>query len=179
MKIALIGMPATGKTSMGRRLAKHYGLAFDDLDQLLVRELGCSIAEYFEQMGEEAFRDMETRLLQRHAENASNCILATGGGVVLRSQNREILKKHYCVIYLRARPEVLLWRVRNDRTRPLLQVSDPLARLKALYEVRHPLYQETAEFQTPDASEGIWMQQQALYTYLDDKLAAKPRAASL
>ena len=147
MKIALIGMPAIGKTSIGRKLARHCDYPFIDLDQRLTQDLGCSIPEYFERMGEAAFRDAEARLLAQLAQQPGDCVLATGGGVVLRPENRAILTAHYHVIYLTAKPEALLRRVRNDQTRPLLKVADPLAKLQELYAQRHPLYEATAHAQ--------------------------------
>ncbi|RMX08658.1 shikimate kinase [Corticibacter populi] len=146
MKIALIGMPAIGKTTLGRKLARIYGMDFVDLDHAIEEAIGCSIREYFDGMGEAAFRDVESRVLADHVARPGAAVLSTGGGIVLRPENRALLRQRCLVAYLFATPEVLLRRVRNDRTRPLLQVDDPLARLQELYAARHPLYQETADF---------------------------------
>lgn len=143
--IALIGMPAIGKTTVGRKLARIYARPFVDLDHAIEEFIGCSIAEYFERMGEAAFRDMEARVLALQVARDEPLILSTGGGIVLREENRAQLRSHCHVLYLTAKPEMLLKRVRNDRTRPLLQVADPLKRLQELYEVRHPLYSEVAD----------------------------------
>lgn len=147
LKIALIGMPAIGKTTVGRKLARLYGYPFVDLDHAIEEAIGCTIAEYFERMGEAAFRDVEARVLTEQAERPEALVLSTGGGIVLRAENRAQLRQHCHVAYLCARPETLLRRVRNDRTRPLLQVADPLQRLRDLYAQRHPLYLETADFE--------------------------------
>lgn len=167
MKIALIGMPAIGKTSLGRKLARYYDLPFDDLDQLLVNELGCSIAEYFERMGEAQFRDAEARLLAHVAQQPGAGVLATGGGIVLRAENRAVLKSRYHVIYLAAQPEMLLRRLRHDQSRPLLQVADPLAKLQELHAQRHPLYEETAHFTIQADTAGMRAVLQGLYDHLD------------
>lgn len=143
--IALIGMPAIGKTTVGRKLARIYARPFVDLDHAIEEFIGCSIAEYFERMGEVAFRDAETRVLAQQVAHSEPLILSTGGGIVLREENRAQLRSHCHVLYLSAKPEMLLRRVRNDQTRPLLQVADPLKRLQELYELRHPLYMDTAD----------------------------------
>ena len=107
--------------------------------------MGCSIRQYFQTEGEEKFRDIEQETIAVLTER-STCVLSTGGGVVLRQANREILRKNCQVIYLKANPDDLARRLRHDHHRPLLQVEDPLARLHDLYAVRDPLYRETAHF---------------------------------
>ncbi len=107
--------------------------------------MGCSIREYFEREGEQAFRDVESETLLSLAQTTKG-VLSTGGGSVLRPQNREYLRAHGHVVYLRSSAEDLYKRLRHDRHRPLLQVADPLQRLRDLYEQRDPLYMETAHF---------------------------------
>lgn len=150
--IALIGLPGSGKTTIGRMLARRLGVPFLDSDHVIEEELGCSIRTFFEAEGEAAFRDLEARTLERLARGGG-CVLATGGGSVLREANRDCLRTHCRVVYLRASPEDIYQRLRNDQKRPLLQVPDPLARLRALYEERAPLYQQTAHF-TVDTGRG-------------------------
>lgn len=146
-RCALIGMPGSGKSTVGRQLARRLGLPFIDLDQRLEQQLGCSIRSYFEQHGEPAFRDHEAALLAQLAAEPGGMILSTGGGAVLRSENRESLRRGFAhVMYLRASPEEIFRRIRNDRSRPLLQVADPLQRLRELYQARDPLYRETAHY---------------------------------
>jgi shikimate kinase len=103
------------------------------------------IRDFFEREGEAAFRDVEESVIQDLSQ-AQDGVLATGGGVVLRPANRERLRQCGHVIYLRSTPEVVFRRLRHDRHRPLLQVEDPLARLRSLHEERDPLYRETAHF---------------------------------
>lgn len=143
--VALVGLPGSGKSTVGRQLAKRLELTFRDSDQFIEQRLGCSIRDFFEIEGEEKFRDIEESTIEE-LTCGEKCVLSTGGGVVLRSLNRTRLKERCCVVYLRAVPEDLFRRLRHDRIRPLLQVEDPLQRLKDLFSVRDPLYRETAHF---------------------------------
>lgn len=134
---------------MGRQLARRLKIGFVDSDQVLERRLGCSIREFFEREGEERFRDLEQQVLHEltHASTPTEpCVLSTGGGAVLRAANRAALRERCTVVYLRSAPEEIFRRLRHDKTRPLLQVADPLARLRELYAQRDPLYRETAHF---------------------------------
>ena len=126
-------------------LAKRLGLPHVDSDHEIERTIGCSIREFFSTQGEDAFRDVEVEVIERLTREGTG-ILATGGGVVLRSENRDVLRERCHVVYLRAMPEDIFRRLRNDRSRPLLQVRDPLARLKDLFAVRDPLYRDVAHF---------------------------------
>lgn len=142
--IALVGMPGAGKSTVGKVLARRLGLPFVDSDHVLEQRLGCPIRTYFEQQGEERFRDVEQQVIADLSATAATGVLATGGGAVLREANRRQLHANAYVIYLRSSPDQVFQRVRHDRKRPLLQVDDPLARLKALHAQRDPLYREVA-----------------------------------
>jgi shikimate kinase len=109
------------------------------------QRLGCSIRELFEREGEEHFRTIEAASIEELTQNA-DIVLSTGGGAVLWAVNRQLLSKCYMVVYLRSTPEELFRRLRHDRNRPLLQVADPLQRLKDLFAARDALYRETAHF---------------------------------
>lgn len=145
MVISLVGLPGSGKTTVGRHLARRLGLPFEDSDHVIEQRLGCSIREYFEREGEEAFRDVEESVIRELMQGPPG-VLATGGGAVLRPANRQALHGGSQVVYLRSTPEELFRRLRHDTHRPLLQVADPMARLRSLYEQRDPLYRETAHF---------------------------------
>lgn len=145
MILALIGMPGAGKSAVGRQLARRLQLPFFDSDHVIEQQLGCSIREYFEQVGEDEFRDIEESVIDRLLQLPRG-VLATGGGVVLRAANRQRLRKCSHVVYLNSSPDELFRRLRHDASRPLLQVADPLARLRELHALRHPLYCETAHF---------------------------------
>jgi shikimate kinase len=143
--IALIGLPGGGKSTVGRNLARRLGCPFADSDALIEKEIGCTIREYFEREGEQPFRDVEERMITTLTAHAKG-VIATGGGAVLREANRQALHTHCTVIYLRSTPEELFRRLRHDTHRPLLQVRDPMARLRELYQQRDPLYRRTAHF---------------------------------
>lgn len=154
--IILVGLPGSGKSTVGRQLARRLGASFIDSDQEIEKRLGCSIREFFEREGEESFRDVEqatlNELTQAHTTAGvlrpvlATMVLSTGGGSVLRPANRVALRSCGQVVYLHSQPDDIFKRLRHDRNRPLLQVGDPLQRLRDLYAVRDPLYRETAHF---------------------------------
>lgn len=145
LKIACVGLPGSGKSTVGRRLARKLGLHFVDSDQVLEQRLGCSIRQFFEREGESAFRDLEQEVISELTLGDAG-VISTGGGAVLRPDNRRNLHDRMQVVYLHSAAEEVFRRLRHDRNRPLLQVADPLSRLKELYAVRDPLYRETAHF---------------------------------
>jgi shikimate kinase len=145
--ISLVGMPGSGKSTVGRHVARHLGLTFVDTDHLIEQRIGCSIRAYFEMHGEPAFRDVESQVLDEVTADAQAGVLATGGGSVLRDDNSRLLRERSTVFYLRSTPEDLARRLRHDTHRPLLQGSaDPLKRLRALFAERDPLYRRCAHF---------------------------------
>jgi shikimate kinase len=149
--IILIGLPGSGKSTVGRQLARKLSASFVDSDYLIEQRVGCSIMEYFGREGEGAFRDVEEAVLAdtvaRHREVTGVCtVLATGGGAVIRENNRKLLHRAGRVIYLRCSPEDLYKRLRHDRNRPLLQSEDPLQRLRELYAQRDPLYSDASHY---------------------------------
>nr|WP_297528862.1 shikimate kinase [uncultured Roseateles sp.] len=150
MMISLVGMPGGGKSTVGRLLARQLDIAYVDSDAEIERDLGGeSIKDYFAREGEASFRDLESRTIGRLLETAhagQELILATGGGAVLREINRDLLKTYSTVVYLRSSPEELFRRLRHDTQRPLLQVANPLAKLRELYGQRDPLYRRCAHF---------------------------------
>lgn len=154
--INLVGLPGSGKSTVGRQLARRLDALFIDSDQEIEKRLGCTIREFFEREGEESFRDVEQATLaaltaaQDWGEQSNlqspTIVLSTGGGSVLRPANRAALRSSGKVIYLHSQADDIYKRLRHDHKRPLLQVSDPLQRLRDLYSVRDPLYRETAHF---------------------------------
>ena len=116
-----------------------------DSDHVIEQQLGCSIRDYFEREGEAAFRDVEESVIDQLTQHPTG-VLSTGGGVVLRPANRQHLHARTHVVYLCSSPDELFRRLRYDTQRPLLQVADPLSRLRDLYAQRDPLYRETAHF---------------------------------
>lgn len=146
MTIVLVGMPGCGKSTAGRQLARHLGWRFVDSDSEIEHEIRGPIKAFFEEHGEDQFRDIEQRAIGRLSE-PDQVVLATGGGAVLRPANRlAITRTGNQVVYLRATPEELARRLRHDTQRPLLQGTDPLKRLRDLFRQRDPLYREVASF---------------------------------
>jgi shikimate kinase len=145
LNIALVGLPGSGKSTVGRQLARRLQVPFTDSDNVIEQHIGCSIREFFEREGEARFRDVEEAVLDELTQQPHG-VLATGGGATLRTANRLHLWNRCQVVYLRSTPEEVFRRVRHDANRPLLQVSDPLTRLRDLFSVRDPLYRETAHF---------------------------------
>ncbi len=145
MTIIFVGLPGSGKTTIGRQLARRLGVPFVDSDHVIEERLGCAIREYFAREGEDAFREVEQAVLDDLSQQNLG-VLSTGGGSVLREANRRHLHDRGQVIYLCSTPEDVYRRLRHDTVRPLLQVQDPLARLRDLYETRDPLYRDAAHF---------------------------------
>lgn len=137
-------MMGAGKTTVGKKLAKAMGWQFLDLDQQIEKSTGVTVATIFEIEGEPGFRQREAGALSQVAAQ-SDLVIATGGGVVMSPVNRARLCASGYVVYLHALPEQLYARTRHDKGRPLLQVADPLARIRSLTEKRDPLYREIAD----------------------------------
>ena len=146
MTISLIGLPGSGKSTVGRQLSRRLRVPFLDSDTVIEQQLGCSIREFFDREGEERFRDIEAGVIDELTQLPEG-VLSTGGGAVLRPENRAHLHERTTVVYLNSSPDDLFRRLRHDKNRPLLQVADPLQRLRDLHGQRDPLYRETAHFQ--------------------------------
>jgi shikimate kinase len=142
--VYLVGMMGAGKSTVGRLLARRLKLRFVDSDHEIERRCGVKVPLIFDIEGESGFRARETQTLAELA-GLEGIVLATGGGTVLAEENRQRLAARGTVIYLRATPEDLYERVRQDRNRPLLATPDPLGRLRELYVHRDPLYREVAD----------------------------------
>jgi shikimate kinase len=143
--IALIGLPGSGKSTIGRHLARKWGLEFCDSDSAIETTEGCTVKEIFARYGEAYFREIEALTIGNLLKNSQR-VISTGGGSVLREDTRALLKHHCDCIYLRSSPEDLFRRLKHDRKRPLLQVEDPLGVLRDLFIERDPLYQATASY---------------------------------
>jgi shikimate kinase len=141
--VFLIGMMGSGKSTLGRQLARALGKRFIDADTEIEAQMGVPVATIFEVEGEDSFRAREELLLKELC-TASDIVLATGGGAVLREPNRKALRENGLVLYLHASVPVLWERTKCSRHRPLLRTGDPLKTLEQLYRVRDPIYRETA-----------------------------------
>jgi len=143
--IILIGFMGCGKSSIGRRLAARLGQEFLDSDELITKAAGGrSISDLFAEEGEEAFRIRETDVL-RGLSSSTGFVLATGGGAILREENRLILSALGRVVWLHADTDTLYERASRNRKRPLLQVENPRTTFNALLESRLPVYRSAAE----------------------------------
>jgi shikimate kinase len=140
----LVGLPGSGKSTLGRQLARRLDMTFVDADHELEAALGVTIATIFEIEGEAGFRDREEAALAAIVAR-DGIVLATGGGVVIRPANRERLRANGTVVYLHAEPSTAWQRVRKSVHRPLLNTPDKLARLEQLYRDRDALYREVAD----------------------------------
>ena len=138
-------MPGSGKSTVGRHLARQLGLGFVDSDTEIERRIGMSIRDWFSQHGEDSFRDVEQDVIEELAGRPST-VLATGGGAVLRPSNRDALHSRTHCFYLRSTPDELFRRLRHDTQRPLLQGTDPQRKLRELFRDRDPLYRRVAHF---------------------------------
>ncbi len=142
--IFLVGPMGAGKSTIGRRLAAALNREFWDSDKEIERRTGVDIPTIFEFEQEAGFRERERAVIDELTQK-QGIVLATGGGAVLREENRARLKKHGVVIYLRTSVDQQLQRTHRDRNRPLLQTDDPRERLESLMKTRDPLYREVAD----------------------------------
>ena len=143
--IVLIGFMGCGKSTVGRELQQRLGYPLVDMDQVIEHRAGKPITAIFAEEGEPAFRDMETDLLRELSDPESpRRIISTGGGVVGRAENRELLKKLGYVVWLHAPVSVILERTGKNRARPLLHTENPAEKIRTLMAERQPLYQESS-----------------------------------
>ncbi len=143
--IVLVGPMGAGKSTIGRLLAAKSGFHFLDTDHVIEARTGADIAWIFDVEGESGFRDREHQVLNELSQEPQT-VVATGGGIVVREENRAILQAMDSVVYLKASIEQLIARTAKDKKRPLLQVADPKARIQQLLEERDPLYQSVADY---------------------------------
>ena len=150
----LVGLMGAGKTTVGRALARKTGKTFYDSDHEIEARTGVRVATIFDIEGELRFRDRESSVIA-DLVRMDNIVLATGGGAVLRPENRAELSRHGVVIYLRASIDDLLARTMHDKNRPLLQIADPRAKLQSLLEQRDPLYREVADIVVDTSQQNV------------------------
>jgi len=142
--VYLVGLMGAGKTTVGKALARHLGYRFLDSDHEVEVRTGVSLATIFEIEGEDGFRKREGQVIAELADLKRH-VVATGGGSVLRPENRLVLRASGTVVYLDVPLNTLYERTRHDRKRPLLQVKDPRQKLRDLLAERDPLYREVAD----------------------------------
>ena len=141
MNILLTGFMGAGKTTVGKKLAKRLGYFFIDTDREIEKEQGCSITEIFKYGGEECFRDLETDILQK-LQTKQNLVIATGGGMVLRNENRSLMQSLGTRVYLKVELQELMRRLKKDKKRPLLQKLTPEKHILEMLQQRKSIYEE-------------------------------------
>ena len=139
--IVLTGFMGTGKTAVGKILSQKLGFILIDADAEIEREQKTTIADIFNRLGEAAFRDMESAMIKR-LSGLKKAVLSTGGGAVLRAENMDALRSNWIIVCLEATPETILSRTSTSKDRPLLQVADPLQKIRELYDLRRPYYEK-------------------------------------
>lgn len=140
----LIGFMGAGKTSVSQALAKTLGWKVVEMDQHIAAQEGMSISNIFAQKGEPYFRACETALLESFAQSEP-CVVSCGGGVPMREENVAAMKRSGTVVLLTARPEVILERVKDDHSRPLLEGHKDIPYITSLMEQRRPKYEAAAD----------------------------------
>jgi len=148
--IFLIGMMGTGKSTLGVKLAEKLEWSFVDLDAQIEKRAGTSISEIFSKQGEEAFRDMESEILVEVCRN-NHQVIATGGGIILRDKNRMLMKKQGYQIWLKATPETIFTRVKDNPSRPVLGAVPTLEKIRSVLSQRETYYSKAPINMNTDA----------------------------
>ena len=148
MRLFIIGPMASGKSLLGRKLSEYLDLPHVDMDKEIELRAGAEISWIFEKEGEEGFRDRESAVLKESSELES-FIISTGGGAILRNENRELMRSRGKVIYLEAPIEIQLSRTLNDKTRPLIENVDKKEVFSVLSKERTPIYEELSDIKVP------------------------------
>jgi len=142
--LVLVGFMGSGKSSVGREIARRWGFRFHDTDSMIRQKYMKSIPEIFATFGEPMFRSEESRCLEE-LQNSRQIVLSTGGGIVIQPQNRLLLRSLGVVIWLTASEEMIWKHVSRNKSRPLLQIDDPRATIQTLLAQRSPLYREVSD----------------------------------
>jgi shikimate kinase len=148
--LVLVGFMGSGKSSVGREIARRWGYRFIDTDTLIRQKYRKSIPDIFASFGEPLFRDEENQALQ-DLQNTSQAVIATGGGIILQPRNHPLLRALGVVVWLTASQEVIWERVSRNQNRPLLRTRDPRTTISNLMSTRNPLYHSLADI-TVDTS---------------------------
>lgn len=143
--VILIGFMGCGKSTVGKRLSYALRKPFLDTDKMIEKKAQMTISELFEKKGEACFRDMETACIRELMGENGTYVIAAGGGMALREENRKLLRRLGKVIYLRAAPDTIYERLKKDNTRPLLRGDDPKEKIRSLMAERAALYEDAAQ----------------------------------
>ncbi len=173
----IIGPTGAGKTSIGRRLAAHYGLPFVDLDQEIEQHCGVDVSTVFEIEGEPGFRQRESALLDA-CSRRTGVVLATGAGAILAPANRQHLGARGFVVWLQTSIGQQLERLERDHRRPLLAVPNRHEQLQAMAEIRGPLYRDTADLMVPGEHGGVAAASERCVALIDQHWQRQPLSFS-
>lgn len=143
--LILIGYMGSGKTTLGKKISFRERIALLDTDKMIEQKQNREISRIFDEDGEAAFRQMETDCLKEIMEYSDRYVISVGGGLPLKAENRELLKELGTVLYLRAKPETIYARLKNDTTRPLLRGEDPEGKIRSMMKARGPAYEAAAD----------------------------------
>jgi len=180
--IILIGFMGSGKTTLGIRLSYRLKMPVEDTDKMIEQREGKSVSDIFKEDGEEYFRKRETELLKYISTRKYSRIISVGGGTPVKEENRPLLKKCGIVVYLRAEPETVYERLKDDTTRPLLACDDPLSKIRSLMESRSKAYEESADIildvDSDDTDEIINKVIDEIKVYIKDKNNKKNNISS-
>jgi shikimate kinase len=170
--IVLIGMMGAGKSSVGRCLQRQTGLSRFDTDEMAASKLGLSMPEIFSKFGEEKFREIETQAL-RELDPAKAVIVVTGGGIVLRDENVDLLKRLGTVVWLEAQEETLFERASHRGNRPLLKTENPRKTLSEILRARSPLYARVADIRVDTSALNHDEVAAAILSKIEDSIATR------
>ncbi len=168
MNIVLIGYRGTGKTFVGKALAKKFGRNFTDTDDLIIERAGKSIPRIFEEDGEEEFRKMEKGIV-KEVSAKDNLVIACGGGVPVDEENVVNLKKKGVIILLEASPERIYKRIKNDKNRPALTVKPLAGEITYLLKKRKPFYEKAADCRIDSGHNTIQENVEDIVKFLKEK----------
>ncbi len=143
--IILIGYMGCGKTTLGKKLSYRERIALLDTDKRIEQKQKKTINEIFDEEGEPAFRQMETECLKEFLDYSDRYVISVGGGLPMKEENRTLMKQLGTVIYLKAEPDTIYERLKNDTTRPLLRGDNPQEKIRTMIEMRNPYYEEAAD----------------------------------
>lgn len=160
--IILIGFMGAGKTTVGKFLARDSGMRFLDTDDQIVSWQKMSIPDIFSAYGEEYFRNLETELLRNMQDNTKHAVISVGGGMPVREENRVLLRKLGCVVYLSASKETILSRVGRDDSRPMLNGEDLEKRVEQLMRDREALYRQAAHVEVKTDGRSVYQVEQII-----------------
>ena len=144
--IILIGFMGCGKTRVGRALARELDIPFVDMDERIVAKAGMSINDIFAQQGEQYFRQLETKVLKELLADKRRTVISAGGGMPMQEANWSLLQTGV-VVYIKASVDILVGRLKNDKTRPILQGGDLYEKILTLTNERNPIYEQVSDIE--------------------------------